>query len=277
MEKENSVKDKINVEEIIEGKFPGATKKIPKFLIRYLKKVIHQDEVNYGFREYGHLQGRNFAVAILHDFLNINFNIVGEENLPQDGRVIFACNHPLGGADGIALIQVLTAHYKDLKIPVNDFLMYIENLREFFIPISKVGGGQAKNTGILIDEACQSEAAVLFFPAGKCSRRQQDGTIKDKEWKKTFVKKAVQYQRNIVPLFFEGENSKFFYNLAYYREKLGIKFNIEMLYLADEFFKQRNKTFTVKVGKPIPYETFTQEKSETEWAEWLKQVTYSLK
>ncbi len=276
MGSENSKKEKINVENIIEGKFPGATKKIPKFLINYLKRIIHQDEVNYCFGKYGDLQGRDFAIALMRDHFNVKFNIIGEENLPQDSKVIFACNHPLGGADGIALIEVLTAYYKELKIPVNDFLMYIDNLREYFIPISKTGGGQAKNVGTMINEACESDAAILFFPAGQCSRRQHDGTIKDNEWKKTFVKKAIQYQRNIVPLFFEGENSKFFYNLAYYRKKLGIKFNLEMLYLADEFFKQKNKTFTVKIGKPIPYETFSQEKSETEWAEWLKQITYSL-
>lgn len=273
---EKIVNGKINVEKIIEGKFPGATKKIPKFLINYLKKIIHQDEANYVFSLYGDLKGRDFADAIEREHFHNKFNIIGEENIPKDSKVIFACNHPLGGADGIALIQVLTNYYKELKIPVNDFLMYIDNLQEFFIPISKTGGGQAKNVGSLINDACASDAAILFFPAGQCSRRQQDGTIKDNEWKKTFVKKAIQYQRNIVPLFFEGENSKFFYNLAYYRKKLGIKINLEMLYLADEFFNQKDKTFTVKVGKPIPYETFTQEKSEAEWAEWLKEVTYSL-
>lgn len=275
MGSENASTEKISVEKILEGKFPGITKKIPNFIIKYIKRAIHEDEINYVFRTYGELKGHDFAETILRDHFNIKFNIVGEENLPQDPKVIFACNHPLGGADGIALIQVLTSYYKDLKVPVNDFLMYVDNLKEYFIPISKTGG-QAKNTGSLINEACESGAAILFFPAGQCSRRQQDGTIKDNEWKKTFVKKAIQYRRNIIPLYFEGENSKFFYNLAYYRKKLGIKFNIEMLYLPDELFKQKNKTFTVKVGKPIPYDTFTDEKSESEWAEWLKQVTYSL-
>ncbi|MCQ2232108.1 MAG: 1-acyl-sn-glycerol-3-phosphate acyltransferase [Paludibacteraceae bacterium] len=275
MGSENSLTEKINIEKILAAKFPKIAPKVPKFIINYIKRVIHQDEINYVFRNYGTYQGRDFAEAILRNHFHIQFNIIGEENLPDDPKVIFACNHPLGGADGIALIQVLTAHYPKLKVPVNDFLMYIDNLKDYFIPISKTGG-QAKNTGALINEACESDAAILFFPAGQCSRRQQDGTIKDNEWKKTFVKKATQYQRNIVPLFFEGRNSAFFYNLAYYRKKLGIKVNIEMMYLVDEFFNQKNKTFTIKVGKPIPYETFTQEKSEAEWAEWLKEVTYSL-
>ena len=275
METKNSSKDKINIDEILDKKIPKIKKRIPRFLINWLKKTIHEDEINYIFRTYGHLWGHDFAETVLRDHFHIRFNIVGEENIPQDSKVIFASNHPLGGADGIALIQVLTQHYKDLKVPVNDFLMYVDNLKEFFIPISKIGG-QAKNTGELINEACASDAAILFFPAGQCSRRQKDGKIKDNEWKKTFIKKAVQYHRNIIPLYFEGENSKFFYNLAYYRSKLGIKANIEMLFLSDELFKQKDKTFTVKIGEPIPYETFTKEKTDSEWAEWVKQKAYSL-
>jgi putative hemolysin len=275
MEANDKSKDKINIDEILDKKIPKIKKRIPRFLINYLKKILHEDEINHIFRTYGHLWGHDFAETVLRDHFNIRFNIIGEENIPEDPKVIFASNHPLGGADGIALIQVLTQHYKNLKVPVNDFLMYVDNLREFFIPISKIGG-QAKNTGELINEACESDAAILFFPAGQCSRRQKDGSIKDNEWKKTFIKKAVQYHRNIIPLYFEGQNSKFFYNLAYFRSKLGIKLNIEMLFLSDELFKQKNKTFTVKIGKPIPYETFTKEKSDSEWAEWVKQKTYNL-
>lgn len=275
MENDNISKDKINIEKILEKKLPKIKKKIPKFLINYLKKILHEDDINYIFRTYGHLWGHDFAETVLRDFFNIKFNIIGAENIPQDPHVIFASNHPLGGADGIALIQVLSGYYEHLKVPVNDFLMYVDNLKEFFIPISKIGG-QNKNTGALINEACESDAAILFFPAGQCSRRQKDGTIKDNEWKKTFIKKAIQYQRNIIPLYFEGKNSKFFYNLAYYRSKLGIKVNIEMLYLSNELFKQKNKTFTVKIGKPIPYETFTNEKTEAEWADWVKQQAYNL-
>lgn len=276
MEEENKSTDKINIDEILANKFPKASKRIPKFVINYVKKIIHQDDLNFIFREYGHLWGHDFAEAILRDYFHIKFNIIGEENLPQEGdKVIFASNHPLGGADGIALIQVLSGHYPNLKLPVNDFLMYIDNLKDFFIPISKIGG-QAKNTGALINDACASDAAILFFPAGQCSRRQADGRIKDNVWKKTFIKKATEYQRNIIPLYFMGENSKFFYNLAYYRSKLGVKINIEMLFLVNELFKQKNKTFTIKVGEPIPYDTFTKEKAETDWAQWVKEKVYQL-
>lgn len=267
----------IDFESVLESKIPSVKRKLPKFVISYLKKIFHEDDINYIFRTYGHLYGADFAEAIMTDYFKTPMILKGEENLPSDGRIIFACNHPLGGLDGIALLSILGQRYKGMKVPVNDLLMYIDNLKENFIPVNIIQGkGQSKNISTLINEACESDNAILFFPAGVCSRRQKDGNIRDNEWKKTFVTKAKEYQRNIVPLHFEGHNSKFFYNLAYYRTKLGVKANIEMLYLVNELFKQKGNTFTITVGKPIPYTTLDDSKSDKEWAEEIKQQSYSL-
>lgn len=266
---------KIDIEKILEKKMPSVKKRLPKFVISYIKRAICQDEINRTYKRIGHLQGYDFAKALLQDELNISYNVIGKENLPQNSRVIFVSNHPLGGADGVIMIDTLGSIYPSLKIPVNDFLMNIDNLCQFFIPINKISG-QARGTSQLLNEVASSNDALLFFPAGQCSRRQDNGEIKDNEWKKTFISKAIQNQRDIIPIHFEGKNSNFFYNLAYYRKKLGIKVNIEMLYLPSELFKQKDKTFTIKIGKPIPYSTFDKSKSEKEWAQWVKEVTYSL-
>ena len=266
---------KIDIEKILKKKMPSLKKRLPKFVISYIERAICQDEINRVYSKLGHLQGYDFAHALLQEEFNIKYNVIGKENLPKDSHVIFACNHPLGGADGVIMIDILGATYPSLKIPVNDFLMNIDNLCIFFIPINKISG-QAKGTSQLLNDVCSSDDAILFFPSGQCSRRQENGEIKDNEWKKTFISKAIQYQRDIIPIHFDGKNSKFFYNLAYYRKKLGIKVNIEMLYLPSELFKQRNKTFTIKIGQPIPYSTFDKSKTEKEWAQWVKEITYSL-
>ncbi len=267
----------IDFDSVLESKIPSVKRKLPKFVISYLKKIFHEDDINYIFRTYGHLYGAEFAEAIMTDYFKTPMKIEGEENLPSDGRIIFACNHPLGGLDGIALLALLGKRYEGLKVPVNDLLMYIDNLKESFIPVNKLQGkGQSKNISNLINQACESDKAILFFPAGVCSRKQKDGSIRDNEWKKTFVSKAKEYQRNIVPLHFEGHNSKFFYNLAYYRTKFGVKANIEMLYLVDELFKQKGNTFTITVGKPISYADLDDKKTDKEWAEEIKKISYSL-
>ena len=266
-------KDRIDIDAILEAKMPKLQKRLPRFVVRYLKKIAHQDDLNLFFRKYGHLQGVDFAHAILEDF-NITIRIEGEENMPANGRVIFASNHPLGGADGVAILHFLSKHYPTVKSPVNDLLMNVTNLSDYFIPINKLGA-QAKESTMLINETYESDAAVLFFPAGMVSRKQKGG-IRDLEWKKTFISKAIQYERDIVPLHFIGKNSPFFYNLGYFRTKLGIKANIEMLYLVDELYKQRNKTCIIRIGRPISHTLFDKTKTQREWAAWTKEIVYKL-
>ena len=129
----------------------------------------------------------------------------------------------------------------------------------------------------MVEAAFRSDDHIIMFPAGLCSRRRSDGVIRDLEWKKTFIVKSVQTQRDVVPIYFEGRNSDFFYSLANWCKRLGIKFNIAMLYLADEMYKNRHKTFRVVIGKPIPWQTFDRTKTPAEWAEQVKGIVYNLK
>lgn len=265
---------KVDIDAILESKAPQLKKRLPRFVISYLKKTIHQDDLNQIFTEDKDKIGNEFTGSNMKRF-NWTLKAEGEENLPENGRVIFASNHPLGGADGVMLLDYLSRRYSVVKAPVNDLLMHVENMRNFFIPINKLGG-QSKETITEINKTYESDATILFFPAGMVSRRQKNGVIKDLDWKKSFISKAVKYQRDIVPLHFIGCNSKFFYNLAYYRQKLGIKANVEMLYLVDELFRNRDNVFIARFGAPIPWQTFTKEKSEAQWAEYVKDIVYKL-
>ena len=158
---------------------------------------------------------------------------------------------------------------------VNDLLLYLSNLRSIFVPINK-HGAQGKKNAELIEKAYASDNQIITFPAGLCSRKQ-NGKIQDTEWKKSFIQKAVEYRRDIVPVFFEGRNSNFFYRLANMRKALGIKMNYEMIYLPDEMFKSKHKTYSIHFGKPIPWQTFDSSRKPAEWAEWVKEIVYNLK
>jgi len=206
--------------------------------------------------------------------LDITFKIEGLENLDKNGRYLFASNHPLGGPDGIILISIFGKEFSKIKFLVNDILMNIKNLSEIFIPINK-HGGQAKKAALMLEDAYQSDATILTFPAGLVSRKQ-NGKIEDLEWKKSFIAKSKKHKRDIVPIHIDGRNSNFFYNLANLRKFLGLKSNLEMLYLPNELFKQRGKTFTVRIGKPISYQTFDKSLSYDKWAEKMKRETYKL-
>ena len=258
---------KIDVEQVLYSKNPALKKTIPGFIIKYLKRIVHQDELNEFLRRSGHLKDAEFIEAGL-EFFNIKYNVSGVENIPATGRYIFVSNHPLGGLDGLVFIYELSKYFKELKFPVNDILMNIKNLSGIFLPVNK-HGIQGREAARMIEEAYASDSQILYFPAGLCSRKKR-GIIKDLQWHKSFISKAVQHKRDIVPAFFSGRNSDFFYNLSNFRNFLGIKANIEMLYLADEMFRQKGKEIDLVFGKTIPWQTFDKSKTPLEWAEWVK-------
>ncbi len=263
----------IDIDKVIASKSPRLQRALPRFIVRYLKRIIHQDEINEVLQKHGHKQGVDFIDEALK-VMQVTYSVKGIENLKPDGRYLFASNHPLGGLDGMILIHLLGKRYPEVKFPVNDLLMHITQLHNIFIPINKHGAQSSQNVK-LMDATFASDAQVLYFPAGLCSRKQH-GRIEDLEWKKSFIVKAIQHKRDIVPVFFSGRNSNFFYNLAKLRTFLGIKANIEMLYLVNEMFKQKGKSITVIIEEPIPYTTFDSSKSPAEWAKWVKAIVYGL-
>jgi putative hemolysin len=269
----NNENQKIDLEKVLFSKNPALARAIPGFVINYLKRVVHQDELNVFLGKWGHLKDAELIAAGLMHF-EIKFRVTGSENIPKSGRYIFVSNHPLGGLDGLVFIYELSKHFHDIKFPVNDILTNIKNLSGIFLPINK-HGAQAKEAAILIEEAYSSGSQILYFPAGLCSRKKR-GVIKDLEWHKSFISKAIQHKRDIVPAFFSGRNSDFFYNLANIRKLFGLKANIEMLYLADEMFKQKDKEINLVFGNPIPWETFDKTRSAMEWADWVKSKSYDL-
>jgi putative hemolysin len=211
---------------------------------------------------------------MLHD-LGTHCDVFEVENIPESGRFIFASNHPLGGLDGMVFMDIVGRVHPNLKFIVNDLLLNIKNLEPVFIPVNK-HGRQSIEYARLIEDAYASDIQILYFPAGLCSRKTK-GQIIDLPWHKSFIAKAVQYKRDIIPAYFEGSNTNFFYNLANLRKSLGIKANVEMLYLVNEMYKQRGKPIKLTFGKPIPYTTFDQSKSTTEWAAYVRDVIYSMK
>lgn len=264
----------IDVEQVFASKNPALLKIIPKFVINYLKRIVHQDEINKFLSEKGHLKGAKFGRAILDDLFGAKYTTIGLDKLPSEGRFIFASNHPLGGLDGIALLVAVSEKFADLKFPVNDILLNLKPLDNIFVPVNK-HGGHSKDAARLIEEAYKSNAQILMFPAGLVSRKQK-GIIRDLEWKKNFVRKAIQHQRDIIPVHITGRNTNFFYRLANLRKLLGIKSNIEMLYLPDEMFKQFNENLTIRFGEPISWKTIKETGDLETWTRKIKDMSYEL-
>lgn len=263
----------IDIEKILAAK----KVRVPRPLVRLLERLLHVPDLNSGI----YLNREYFGLDFVHKFLegsdpqDLNINIIsdGLDNIPLEGSPMIVGNHPLGGPDGLALMGAVGRRRQDIKFPVNDFLLYLPGLRELFYPIDKINKSRALAS---LEEAFAAEGALLYFPAGICSRLQQ-GQIRDLEWKATFIKKAVKYHRDIVPVFTDARNRMRFYRLANLRKKLGIKFNFEMALLPAEMYAQRGKTFRLTFGHPIPWQTFDQRHTAAEWAAMVKEYVYRLK
>ena len=262
---------------MLRTKAGNKAKYVPTFVVKWLKHIVHQDEINAFLSEVGDLQGVPWLDAVLQ-FLDNKIEVEGIENLPNDDdgkRYTFVSNHPLGGADGIAIGQILGHHYDGrIRYLVNDLLMNLHGLAPLCVPINKTGR-QSRDLPRMIEAAFCSNNHVIMFPAGLCSRRIK-GIIHDLPWNKTFITKSIETQRDVVPIFFSGRNSDRFYRLATIGKCLGLKFNIAMLFLADEVFKNRHKTFKVKIGKPIPWQTFNNQQKPADWALWVEKKVYEL-
>ena len=268
----NSVKF-FDAEAVLREKNPKLYRLIPGFILNYIKKKIHQDFINEGIYVHRNVYHLDFNEAALK-WMGAGVEWTGEKHIPRTGGVIVCSNHPLGGLDGMALIKAVSSRRSDIRFLVNDILTKIENFKSLFVPVNKVGGN-TKEALKIIDEVYSGKEAVLVFPAGLVSRKQKGGIV-DLDWKKSFISKAIENQKNVVPAYIEGKNSAFFYNFSFWRKKLGIKTNLEMLLLPDEMVKQKGKKIKIRFGKQISYQTFDSSHSHLEWAKLVKSFVYQM-
>lgn len=267
----------IDIDKILRDKMGAKAKFVPSFAVNWLKRILHEDEVNQFLWDSRGLSGTEWLTECVR-YLDMTLQIEGLENLPDkdDGKLYtFVSNHPLGGQDGVALGSIIGKHYDGrFRYLVNDLLLNLPGLKPVSIGINKTGK-QSRDFPRMVEAGFKSDNHILMFPAGLNSRKI-NGKIHDLEWKKTFIAKSVEYQRDVVPIFFGGRNSERFYRIARFSDKYVKKVNIAMLFLVDEMYRNVGKTFRVAIGKPIPWQTFDKSRTSMEWAKYVEDMVYEL-
>ena len=264
---------KIDVDNVLRTRLPKHYRYIPRFVVRWLERTICQDRLNTILEKMADKNSVDAATAAL-DEMGITVMASGLDKLP-DGRYMFVSNHPLGGLDGLALISLLGNRYEHkIKFLVNDLLMAVTPLRGVFLPVNKYGH-QSREAAAEISSSLKGDNQLITFPAGLCSRMQPDGSIADLPWQKAAVVHAVNYQRDVVPIYFDARNSRFFYRFAKWRKRLGIKFNIELIFLPKEMLKQSGSNLHFVVGQPIPWSSLDAHAPRHEAAR-LRDIVYSM-
>ena len=265
----------INIQEVLSARLGSRARFVPRFLVRWIERLICQDELNGLLERNFPLRGADFCDGVLCD-LDVKLEIRNEELLPENPRCIFVANHPLGGLDGMSMISWLSRHYgRPVHFVVNDLLMAVEPLSDCFVPVNK-HGRQSRDTLTSLEDALAGDDPVIIYPAGLCSRLGDDGVVADLAWNKMFVNKAIESKRDIVPLYFDGHNSPSFYKWARRRMRMGIKFNFEMILLPREIFRSRGKTFTISCGRSICWQSLDGGAKAAATAATLRQTVYEL-
>ncbi len=272
-----TIEKTVDIDKILKGKMGNKAKLVPSFAVSWLKRLVHEDEVNQFLWDSRNLSGTEWLSECVR-YLKMTIKLVGEENLPDknDGKLYtFVSNHPLGGQDGVALGSIIGKHYDGkFRYLVNDLLLNLPGLKPVSIGINKTGR-QSRDFPRMVEAGFKSDNHMLMFPAGLNSRKREDGTIHDLPWKKTFITKSVECHRDIVPIHFGGQNSERFYRIAKFSDKY-LPFNLAMLFLVDEMYKNVGKTFRIAIGKPIPWQTFDKSKTPAEWARQVEEMIYEL-
>lgn len=263
----------IDIAEVLAAKAPKLARRLPKVVVNWLRRTVHERELNHIYQNYWNLAPQPFIRACFRDW-EVSYSIEGLEQLDPTKRYLFVSNHPFGGMDGMMLADKLIEHFGDVRVVVNDILRYITPLDPLWVPVNK-HGAQKLSYARKFDEAFSSDLPILTFPAGLCSRKI-DGRVQDTPWRPNFLKKAHASGRAIVPIFVEGRLSNFFYNLSRLRKWLGVKANIEMLWLVDEMLAQKGQHFRIVVGEPIDPQQLRSVGSSSEQLLAVRESCYAL-
>jgi len=264
----------INLEEVAKSGESKLFKSLPKFLLRKIIKIIHQDKYNEIHSKYWNIVGLGYVEGLIKEF-GLKFKIIGFEKIPKDGRFVYVANHPQGGLDAISFLYLIHQHHGDVVSPSNEVFEFIPNLSPFIIGVN-VFGHNTKEKAKAVNDAFAGNRPIMIFPAGEVSRKGKNGIIEDTEWYKTFVTKSIEHKRTIVPVFITGRNSEKFYRISRIRKFFGIKAYIETLYLPDEMVKQFNSEITFIAGEPIPYDKLDKSISHSDWAVKIRNIVYNL-
>ncbi len=264
----------INIDKIIRQQAGRNAKFIPRFLTKWIERLIHQDFINTYLRQ-GRI-GVDFCKGVI-EYLQVKVDVEGLENLPpKDKPCIVVSNHPLGAIDGVTLGYIIGQHYDGrIKYLVGDLLMNLKGLAPLCVPVKQAGKQQGRNFPNMVNTAFGGKDHVIMFPAGLCSRQQDDGQIRDPEWHKFFIKKSIQFQRDVVPVHFIGKNSPRFYRVARICKQFHLP-NFAKLLLPDEMYRSQGQNYTVRIGKPIAWQTFDKTRTPSQWAQWVQDKIYRL-
>ena len=260
----------------------GLKGKLGQWVTRRVMHLLEIDRVNDIQNRYAALTGPAFADKVLEE-VGVKYHLPEKdlENIPAEGGFITISNHHFGSIDGLILTAVVGARRPDYKILTTFLLALIPSLKDYFLPVDNLSGGKADARSIngirMALRHIADGGSIGFFPAGEVAtwqraRNRREGsfkTIQDKPWADNITKLMKRSGLPIVPIYFEGSNSKGFHRLGIIHPRL------RTVRLIHEMFNKAGTTVNVRIGKPIlPEELEGRSIEELSW--YLRGRCYAL-
>jgi putative hemolysin len=240
---------------------------------RFLMLLLRFDKLNRIYNQIGDKKGLEFIDELI-GILNINFQYDIEElqkRVPKTGPAIVVSNHPFGGLESILLIKILSQVRSDMQIISTQLLQKIDPIREYFLEDDNF---QKKNALILgTDRASghlEKGGILCFFPAGEVSEFDAYRVLSDKQWQYNTLKFIKQQKVPVVPIHFQGNNSRLFYLMG------NILPSLKNMKLPTEILYQHKKPVKIRIGNPILVSEQDKFTDIYQYGRYLRAKTYLL-
>jgi putative hemolysin len=243
---------------------------------RFLMLLLRFDKLNRVYDQIGDKKGLEFIEELIK-VLNISYLFDEDElhkRIPKSGSAIVVCNHPFGGLESILLIRLLSQIRPDFKIVSTELLQKIDPISDYFLnEDTNQKKYEKRNSAIFLEKASvylETGGILCFFPAGEVSQFDSSRVLSDKQWQNITLKFIKQQKKPVIPIHFQGNNSRLFYLMG------NILPSLKSVKLPTEIMYQRKKPVKIRIGNPISVTEQDKFSDIYQYGRYLRAKTYLL-
>lgn len=210
--------------------------------------------------------------------IEVGFNPERLNIIPAEGEgpLVIVANHPFGVVDGILICYMASLRRKNFKILTNNVLCAIPGVEQYFLPVEFSLSQEAIDLNVRTRkdalECLGRGEAILIFPGGAVSTAKTPfGVAEDPDWNPFTSKLILKSKARVVPIFFEGQNSRLFQIASH------ISPSLRLSLLLNEITNKIGKRVNVRIGDAIEHTALENFPTRKELMNFLRSHTYALK
>ncbi|MDE2383374.1 MAG: lysophospholipid acyltransferase family protein [Alphaproteobacteria bacterium] len=250
-----------------------------RIIIRGIERLTGQPRLERLYRAWSAapVPGENlFAAAMRLMQVRVACDEAALAAAPKTGPLLIIANHPFGVMDGLALMHMATRIRPDVKIMVHALLCQPPELKDYLLPVDFSGTAEARATSAAtrrrtVDWLARGHCVVIF-PAGGVSTAQSPwrGRAVDSAWHEFVARLARAPGLKILPVFFEGQNSRAFHMASH------VNYSLRIALLFRESVRRMGGKISAQVGAVIDASALPHAQGKKAVMQDLRRATYAL-